>query len=350
MRLSVFFILILLNLPLLSHADFSGYPLLAPLNLSSYQDMTAFDFKNSRGQNLSVVVYETSKHGSQAEPLVIIPGLTETALRYGPLAKAFAAHGYGPIYILEHINQGQSDNHLAKKTRVIDIHRFDDYVDDFIEFVDGPLKEDLEARGIDKKPNLLAHSMGGAIANLALLKRSDLVDRAAYIAPMFQMRLKGVLKKIGEKRLKTLLEIACFRNCGSYLTATTFKRSGKDAKNFSMTRFLKEAEYVHGIATTKVSLNWVNAAMKATEEIRNRASDYNTRSLIYMASDDELIENSVFQSYVCQNKVCSLIEVRGSHSPHLTPSETSDHLVSQISTFLRSDVTPNFKTCEQMLN
>ena len=153
---------------------------------------------------------------------------------------------------------------------------------------------------------------------------------------MFRIKMKGIGKVLGQKKVKeALLEVLClFRGCPSFFNGSTFQRTGRAAKKISAGRLIREMEYVHNIGNTQLSPNWVKEAINATREIEARAAEYGTPSLIFMASNDELIDNSVFEPYVCQNNVCTLVEMQGPHSLHLPDSVQSlGPLASQIRDF-----------------
>src|SRR5690606_27922035 len=97
----------------------------------------------------------------------------------------------------------------------------------------GPVKKDLLDRGITKKPPLVAHSMGGAITNLALRKRPDIADRVAYIAPMFDINF-GLAPR---KPLQVLAEVLCYAGCGKL---TMGRDPGEPRFNISTTDLARE--------------------------------------------------------------------------------------------------------------
>ena len=74
---------------------------------------TAFSFENSRGQSLSrSSCSATILQGPLAQPLGEGSDCSRhlarrRSFRYIPLANALYREGYGPIYVLEHINQGK---------------------------------------------------------------------------------------------------------------------------------------------------------------------------------------------------------------------------------------------------
>lgn len=140
-------------------------------------------FTNQEGKKINVTVFNSHAQGPNSTPIVIVPGLGETQYRYKGLADYLTKSGFGPIYLIEHINQGRSDQLLNTKNHILHANQFRGYVEDFLFFMKGPLKNDLKNRGIQKKPVMVAHSMGGAILNLALLEDKSLAERAVYISP-----------------------------------------------------------------------------------------------------------------------------------------------------------------------
>ena len=103
--------------------------------------------------------------------LVIAPGRSEPSYEYAETAIDFIARGFAPVYVIDHRGQGLSPRLLEDpdKSHVED---FDDYIQDFTQFV-AAVEADLLALGArpDLPLFLTSNSMGAPLPS-AIFKRS----------------------------------------------------------------------------------------------------------------------------------------------------------------------------------
>lgn len=270
-------------------------------------------------KKLSYTVY--GEQGSKG-PIVILPGKGESSLRYAPVVDEMNKRGYGPFYVLDHRGQGLSERNLPKKPNTTDVVAFDHYVDDFLQFMHGPVRQDLAKRNLTSKPLLLAHSMGGAIANLALQKEPELVDRVAYVAPMFDIKL-GKAESLGKKIPRYIMSFLCMIGCGKKDIGPTKIahrpiRADKSILSSDAQRIavMKKIERANGAEMPGFTIRWVREAMLATEKIRAKAGDQKTSSMIFVAGSDSIVSNQVLNEYKCNANGCELTELKGKHALH----------------------------------
>lgn len=155
--------------------------------------------------------------------VLLLQGRSEYAEKYAKVAAWLTAQGYG-VLTLDWRGQGLSE------------HRAPDamtgHVEDFAEYL-----RDLKAtlawaagRGLPAPSYLLAHSMGGAIG-LAALRQGLSVKAAAFSAPMWGLRLPGLLRPLAGALLAFGLwrgkgaERAPLTSAVSYVSATPFERN-----------------------------------------------------------------------------------------------------------------------------
>jgi lysophospholipase len=283
---------------------------LAPtLSASARHEFTARD-----GVHLSYTVFGGGVEGAAARPIVVSPGKGESAFRYLETAKELLARGYGPIFVLEHRGQGFSQ-HLTNTPNTVHVGKFHDYVSDFLQFWEGPLAKELGARGISHKPLLFAHSMGGAVANLALLERPDLVERVAYVAPMFDIKFHPQFLNFAHDAIPhAIASTLCFSGCGG--TVSLPSGPGKNAVLGPLSTYTRMLEENAGIEAEHVSPQWLRESIDATHEVIARAGEQGSSSLIFAASNDKMVENATLYEYACRAHNCSLAELTGPHSLH----------------------------------
>ncbi|MEJ6394111.1 alpha/beta hydrolase [Gymnodinialimonas sp. 2305UL16-5] len=120
--------------------------------------------------------------------VLMFPGRTEYAEKYGRLARDMAEQGYGMV-ALDWRGQGLADRpqHNPGMGHVID---FDEYQSDVAAFMAAIADLDLP-----KPYYLIGHSMGGCIGLRALYNGLD-VAAAAFTGPMWGIQIPGALRFI----------------------------------------------------------------------------------------------------------------------------------------------------------
>lgn len=303
------------------------------------------DFIASDGVRLNYTIFHPTSSGAATQPIVLVPGRGESMFSYVEIAKRLAEKGYGPIYMIDHRGQGFSERLLRNTPNLNHTVDFNSYVQDLIRFMDTTIKPDLAKRGIASKPFFIAHSMGGAIANLAIDARPDLVDRIAYIAPMFGINAGNKILNIGENSVAHVVaQTLCWANCGTLnLGGSAAAAKGAKANTSSKIRqaYAAALEDAHDIRNYGTSASWLKQAIEATRRVQARAAQQGTQSVIFQGSQDNLVRNEVHSKYVCEAQNCSLVELRGGHSLHKENPNTQEILVDDIDHFFRTGALPD---------
>lgn len=141
--------------------------------------------KASDGVRLRVVHWSGGARGT----VLIFPGRTEPAEKYGPTAAALVAAGFACL-VIDWRGQGLSDRACADPMV--------GHVGDFAEY-----QRDVDAMlalarilGVPELTYILSHSMGGAIALRTLIHRPGLVRAAVFSAPMWGMRMSQLMRPV----------------------------------------------------------------------------------------------------------------------------------------------------------
>ena len=308
---------ILLNLLLL--ASLGTMTLSAPLHASVTAEaqtsaQTRLAFTSRDGLNIEYVRYEASS--TALRPIVISPGCGESAYRYEELVADLRARGYGPIYVLEHRGQGFSDG-TGLRSDVVHVRRFAEYVVDFVDFMRGPVATDLAARGYHGAPDLIAHSMGGAIANLALGADPSLARKVVYVAPMMDINT-SILNPMDDRLALWAAELLCAAGFGEKIGVGGLGRARR-LKTPGVAQ-----EIAAGIYRGGVSPSWLKESIKATKVIRKQASAHAEPSLMITARRDRLVSNGALRTYAAEAQNCGLLDVDGPHGLHHVPKLTTD--------------------------
>lgn len=151
-----------------------------------WNEHVAYSKLNRQRLDISTAVF---RHPRPKAIVVLITGWSETYLKYSELIRSVYERGFS-VFTYDHQSQGLSGRWLAEQQSTW-IHSFDDYVDDFVYCV--------STMASTEAPNLplyvIAHSMGGLIASIAMARLPGLVTRCVLTSPMF--RSKAGLKVIG---------------------------------------------------------------------------------------------------------------------------------------------------------
>lgn len=191
--------------------------------------------------------------------VVIFPGRTEYAEKYGRVAGDLAMHGYGAVAI-DWRGQGLADR-IHDDPLAGHVERFTDYQRD----VDA-LIEMLIARDLPRPWHLLGHSMGGCIG-LRHLMGDHPFERVAFSAPMWGIQMPTPLRPVA----KTLAALS-MRLGLSHLYApgksgeSAFEETGFDSNPLTTDRDSWEWMNSHIIAHPELalggpSLHWVHEAL-----------------------------------------------------------------------------------------
>jgi len=275
---------------------------------STYQISTETDFATNRaafqdlweqgveghftGRRDVKIVYRTFTKPGGGPAVVISNGRTESSIKYQEVIYDLYNNGY-QVFILDHRGQGFSDREpdlapdpSAAEWQIGDVKNFDHYVDDLKRFVDSVVLPSGPSKLL-----LLAHSMGGGIASLYLIRHPDDFAAAAMTSPMH--------RPVGAKWL----------SCGA-VRGLTFAGQGRrpvigsseyektDAADNSLTQsatrinwFNDFTETIPKIRIGPVSNRWVAEACKLADRLPKEAGQVRTKLLILQASKDTIISN-----------------------------------------------------------
>lgn len=148
----------------------------------------AFWLRASDGVRLRAVHWPAPLAGSQRATVLIFPGRTEYAEKYGPAAAELAAKGYDSL-VIDWRGQGLSDR-LHPDRMLGHVAAFGDYQLD----VQAMLAM-VQVLGLPDPAYLLSHSMGGAIALRALINGLP-IRATVFSAPMWGIAMLPGLRPI----------------------------------------------------------------------------------------------------------------------------------------------------------
>lgn len=286
------------------------YDLLAHGEGSFYQRQF---FRAKDGTRISFTKFgpDTGPNGS----IVILPGRTESSLKYAEVAYDFIQKGFSPLYVIDHRGQGFSERALddSHKGYVSDFALYESDFDQFLKIV----KRDPKVN--HKRLYALSHSMGGSTLIDHLSRNPEAVKAAALIAPM--LRIYSA-KTEGQILSETFLSCYILLSCDDYIPGGgPFRWENRDFNTNDVThshvRFIMR-DYLWRswpqLQLGNPTVRWVREAVQANINQRRQShlSPIHIPIHVYQAEEDVVVEKTA-QSEVCRKigRNCRLYGVRG---------------------------------------
>lgn len=259
----------------------SYYPEVIQPFWQTYMQHGAFDGVGEISIAYAYVVHPQSK-GS----IVICSGRIESMLKYKEVVYDLYQNGYS-VFIHDHRGQGLSGR-MTSNSHMGYVECFDDYITDFKTFVD-----DVVMANSQSKPKLLAHSMGGAIATLTILKYPSLFAKAVLSAPMFGIRpslpswLENFLLWLHQRVSKG---VAYFFGQKDYV-AEPFKHNVLTQSEVRYQIFRQEYAQTPQVQLGGVTGHWLKVALVAMDYIEKNIELCQTPMLVFQAGGDQVVDN-----------------------------------------------------------
>lgn len=160
------------------------------------------EFGSFVGQDGVRIAYAKYQAAPEQGALVIVPGKSESFLKYAELIYDLRDSGFS-LYLIDHRGMGFSGGLLEDDPGKTHVESFDYYVEDLRTFVDQVVDASPHTRRV-----LLGHSMGGTVALLFLERHPQVFDGAILSAPMLEiitdplpewvaLAMSGVAARIG---------------------------------------------------------------------------------------------------------------------------------------------------------
>lgn len=232
------------------------------------------------------IAYAYILHSDAIGCVIISSGRIESLLKYKELVYDLYQNGYS-VFIHDHRGQGLTGR-MLDNPQIGYVASFSDYVSDFKQFID-----QVVSKNSLHKPNLLCHSMGGAIGALMVLRYPDLFEKVAFSAPMF-----GIRPALPNWFSKLLLALhAKLNGENSYF----FGQGHYDWQPFdvnelthSETRyqiFRQEYQAAPEVQLGGVSGHWLKMAAEAMNEIEQNVHAFAIPALVIQAGADQIVDN-----------------------------------------------------------
>lgn len=237
--------------------------------------------------------------------VVFVTGWSECFLKYADLIRKLFDAGFN-VYTYDHQSQGLSGRWLAEHQSTW-VGHFEDYVDDFVYFV-----THLQRGEDGRRPFYsIAHSMGGLITAQAMVKHPQLINKAAFSAPMFRnkcamkaLRYRGPLPV---PLAWWIISFACFLGLGKMHALGFFIEDPNDPINLELTTDKEQLgnwerlrRRYPRIISSCVTNNWSMEVLKATEAFSQQYSQMKTPSIVFKATEDIFVYNHAMDLFAEQ--------------------------------------------------
>ena len=245
------------------------------------------------------------------DTVVISHGFTETLEKYDETAYYFLQRGYS-VFVPEHRGHGLSTRETEDYS-LAHISRFDDYVEDFLAFIDGTVCPKCVGRLF-----LVGHSMGGAIGVLAMERRPELFYRAALLSPMFGVNLPaprpmtlalcGLMCALGRDKAYVMGQKP-FSGVEDFKNSATACRERYD---YFFDKSL-QSEYRQGCAA---SYSWARESIRGTDELMDEGelAKIKTPILVFSGTADEVVSLRAHRRFAERVESSRLVVVpKGKH-------------------------------------
>ncbi|MEE4315152.1 MAG: alpha/beta fold hydrolase [Desulfofustis sp.] len=267
--------------------------------------------------------------------VIVVTGRTEWLEKYLEVARDLQKSGCA-ICLYEHFGQGGSDRPLADPQKG-HIDDFSFYVSDLITLV-----EQVIARYPEGPVILLAHSMGGAIATLALADRPGLADGLILVSPMLQINTGCLLPPLlGE----VLAALACrFGGGGSYVWGGGPFRADQPFAGNDLTsdaeRFARNQQMIvdrSELALGSPTFGWLRQAYRGMRRARGSGDRLNYPVLLLAGLDDTVVSVPAMLSLSRRLPRCTVKRYAGArHEVLMERDEVRSKAITEILVFIET--------------
>lgn len=265
--------------------------------------------------------------------VVILHGFTECSEKFLEMIYYFHKNDYN-VFSYDQRGHGKSFREVEDVT-ISHINKFDEYVCDLECYMDSVVKKTAP----DLPVFLFAHSMGGAVGILYMMKYTDLFTKAVLTAPMVFPQTAGVPVWASKAMASLFCIIGKSRNRVFVHKEFDPKSDFENSCDSSEARY----EYVMDLKrnnrlyqNSSASYSWVNESLKITKDIfdKNKCESIDTPILLLQAEDDNSVKKELQPEFVKLLKNGKIKEIKGSkHEIYLSPNDVMEEYLGEIFNF-----------------
>ncbi len=287
------------------------------------------------GGSLHVECYEKA---DAERAVVVFHGYTESAEKFREMIWYYINEGFS-VFAPDHRGHGQSVRQV-QPTWLTHVDRFEDYLND----VDAMMEQIVLPRTKGKTLTLYAHSMGGAIGAMTLIRHPDWFARAVLTAPMIAPVTGGLPKPV----TKAITGIACALGMNKK-TAISFKPFDPASETFEKSFATSRARFEYyeakrladpNLQNCSPTYSWVREAVGVTDFLLSPENTKKIRTplMLCQAGQDTIVklpEQNQFVSQVAGAKLVRFDTAR--HEIYCSDNATVQPYVNQVIGFLKGE-------------
>jgi lysophospholipase len=253
------------------------------------------------------IAYAYVLHPQAIGTVVISSGRIESLIKYKEVVYDLYQNGYS-VFIHDHRGQGLSGR-ILKNPQIGYVGNFAEYVVDLKKFID-----EVVSIKTHQKPNLLCHSMGGAIGALTILRYPELFEKVVFSAPMF-----GIRPALPNWFATFLLNLHGILNKKN---AYFFAQKNYENQPFAFNElthsearyqiFRQEYKIAPQVQLGGVSGHWLKMAAQAMDEIEQNVHRFPIPALVIQAGADKIVDNKRQSRVVAKMANAKLKVIEGS--------------------------------------
>ncbi|MCB2217246.1 alpha/beta fold hydrolase [Desulfofustis glycolicus] len=267
--------------------------------------------------------------------VVVVTGRSEWLEKYLEVARDLQKSEFA-VCLYDHFGQGGSDRPLPDPQKG-HIDDFSFYVSDLITLI-----EQMTARYPERPVVVLAHSMGGAIAMLALAERPGLADGLILVSPMLQINTGCLLPPLLGEALAAL--ICRFGGGGSYVWGGGSFRADLPFAGNDLTgdaeRFARNQQMIvdrSELALGSPTFGWLRQAYRGMRRARSSHDKLNCPVLLLAGLDDTVVRVPAMLSFSRRLPRCTVKRFAGArHEVLMEHDEVRGTAIAEILGFIDS--------------
>ena len=274
-------------------------------------------YSRFRRQGIDIICdsFEQQKVSSKKPALanvILVTGWSESFLKYFELIKTLYDRGFS-VFTYDHQSQGLSGRWLSESQSTY-IHSFNDYVDDFVYFVTTFSRETNSRIPVF----LIAHSMGGLIASIAMSRQPTLINRAVLCAPMLRnkcgMKVFDYRFPFPQPIAYWITWLSCYLGLGTMHSAGYFVERPADMLKLNITttdqtqldKWQQLRQRYPSIMSTCVTNDWVLHSIRAQKKFAEKYKLVQTNTLILCAEHDRFVHNRAMAFFLQKVPSCKM--------------------------------------------
>lgn len=269
-----------------------------------------------------------------ARALVLLHGYTESAEKFRELTWYFLGEGYN-VYAVDHRGHGLSLREV-EDTSISHVEHFDDYLHDLEAFMERIVLP--RTQGMTRV--IYGHSMGGAVATLALMAHPDWFDKAVLNAPMIQ----AVSSPLPRRAAAALGALFCRLGRGREraFIGKPFDAARETYEGSHMTSrarfdyYQKKRNTTSHLQNCSPSYAWVREGMRVTDVLLDpgNTAKIKTPLLLCQAARDTIVCLPQQEQFVSQVAGARLVAFDAKHEIYSSEDHVLEQYLNTIFAFL----------------